>query len=146
MSVVSYPEFQDEAQAFRYVERMLWPNGVVCPHCGSVGGRVYNLEGKTNRIGLKKCGECRKQFTVKVGTAFEHARIPLHKMLHAAYLIAREDKPISIRALHRRLGITYKSARYLADRIGQAMRSERFRKPCIEGFRSLREVELAGKE
>lgn len=132
MRVVSNPEFQDEVKAFRYVERMLWPNGVVCPHCGVVGGRVYNLEGRTHRIGLKKCGECRKQFTVKVGTAFEHARIPLHKMLHAAYLMACQDKPVSIRALHRDLGITYKSARYLADRIGQALSSGQFQPACKE--------------
>lgn len=134
MRVEANPEFQDEAMAFRYVERMLWPNGVVCPHCGVKGGRVYSLEGKTHRIGLKKCGECRKQFTVKVGTAFEHARIPLHKMLHAAYLMACEDHPVSIRALHRDLGITYKSARYLADRIGQALRSDQFQPACKERF------------
>ena len=146
MSVVSNPEFQDEAKAFQYVERMLWPNGVVCPHCGVIGGRVYSLEGRTNRIGLKKCGECRKQFTVKVGTAFEHARIPLHKMLHAAYLMACEEKPASITELRHDLGITYKSARYLADRIGQAMRSERFKKPCRDQLGSVRESETAQKE
>src|SRR3546814_5845158 len=83
MSVLSQPHFHDEAKAFEYLESIVWADGVVCPHCGVVGGRVYDLAGvrgkpsKKNpegaiRHGLKKCGECRKQFTVKVGTVFEH--------------------------------------------------------------------------
>ena len=134
MSVLSSPYFHDEAKAFEYLESIVWADGVVCPHCGAVDGRVYDLsgvrtkpskkhpEGKV-RHGLKKCGECRKQFTVKVGTVFEHARIPLHKMLQAVHLIVSSKKGISAHQLHRVLEITYKSAWFLSHRIREAMRS-----------------------
>lgn len=75
------------------------------------------------RYGLKKCGDCRKQFTVKVGTVFEHARMPLHKMLQAVHLIASSKKDISAHQLHRTLEVQYKTAWFLAHRIREAMRS-----------------------
>ncbi len=133
MSVLSQPQFHDEAKAFQYLESVLWADGIVCPHCGVVGGRVYDLsdvrgsksvknpEGAI-RHGLKKCGECRKQFTVKVGTVFEHARMPLHKMLQAVHLIVSSKKGISAHQLHRVLEVQYKSAWFLAHRIREAMR------------------------
>ena len=134
MSVLSSPHFHDEAKAFEYLESIVWADGVNCPHCGVNGGRVYDLSGVRSkpskkhpngkvRYGLKKCGECRKQFTVKVGTVFEHARIPLHKMLQAVHLMVSSKKGISAHQLHRVLEITYKSAWFLAHRIREAMRS-----------------------
>jgi hypothetical protein len=75
------------------------------------------------RHGLKKCGECRLQFTVKVGTVFEHGRIPLHKMLQAVYLLTSSKKGISTHQLSRTLEIQYKSAWFLGHRIREAMRS-----------------------
>jgi transposase-like protein len=95
----------------------------VCPHCGVVGGRVYELKGKSTRLGLKKCGECRQQFTVKVGTVFEHGRMPLNKMLQAVYLMTSSKKGISAHQLHRTLEISYKAAWFLLHRIREAMRS-----------------------
>jgi hypothetical protein len=73
---------------------------------------------------LWKCNEkeCRKQFTVKVGTVFEHGRIPLHKMLQAVYLLCCSKKGISSHQLHRILQIQYKSAWFLSHRIREAMR------------------------
>ena len=86
MSVLSKPYFHDEAQAFAHLEGLLWPEGPTCPHCGNADAkRVKRLEGKATRIGVHKCNECRKQFTVKVGTVFESAHVPLHKMLQAVY-------------------------------------------------------------
>lgn len=134
MSVLSQARFHDEAEAFRFLESIVWADGVVCPHCGVVGGRVYNLEGVRSkpsvknpegvvRHGLKKCGECRKQFTVKVGTVFEHARMPLHKMLQAVHLIMSSKKGISSHQLSRVLEVQYKTAWFLAHRIREAMRS-----------------------
>lgn len=134
MSVLSKPYFHNEAEAFAFLERIIWGDEIVCPHCGACGERVYALEGvrskpsKKNpkgvvRHGLKKCGECRKQFTVKVGTVFEHGRIPLHKMLQGVYLMTSSKKGISAHQLHRTLEITYKSAWFLAHRIREAMRS-----------------------
>ena len=134
MSVLSQPHFHDEAAAFAFLESVVWADGVVCPHCGVTGGRVYDLSGvrskpsKKNpegvvRHGLKKCGECRAQFTVKVGTVFEHARMPLHKMLQAVHLIVSSKKGISSHQLSRVLEVQYKSAWFLAHRIREAMRS-----------------------
>jgi transposase-like protein len=134
MSVLSSPYFHDEAKAFEYLESIVWADGVTCPHCGVHGGRVYDLAGvKTKpstknpegkvRHGLKKCGECRKQFTAKVGTVFEHARMPLTKMLQAVHLMASSKKGISAHQLSRVLEVQYKSAWFLAHRIREAMRS-----------------------
>src|SRR5207248_4037796 len=74
---------------------------------------------------LMKCNkrECRKQFTVKVGTVFEHGRIPLHKMLQAVFLLCCSKKGCSSHQLHRILQITYKSAWFLSHRIREAMRT-----------------------
>jgi len=134
MSVLSQPHFHNEPEAFAFLESIVWKNGVVCPHCGVEGGRVYDLSGvrgsksKKNpegaiRYGLKKCGECRQQFTAKVGTVFEHARMPLHKMLQALHLMVSSKKGISAHQLHRTLEVTYKAAWFLAHRIREAMRS-----------------------
>lgn len=134
MSILSSPHFHDEAKAFAFLESVVWAGGVACPHCGVVGGRVYDLSGVRSkpsvknpegvvRHGLKKCGECRKQFTVKVGTVFEHARMPLHKMLQAVHLMVSSKKGISAHQLSRTLEVQYKSAWFLAHRIREAMRS-----------------------
>ncbi len=134
MSVLSRPYFHDEAKAFAFLESIVWAGGVTCPHCGVIGGRIYDLAGVRSkasgknpegvvRHGLKKCGECRKQFTVKVGTVFEHARMPLHKMLQAMHLMTSSKKGISAHQLHRTLEVSYKAAWFLAHRIREAMRS-----------------------
>ena len=134
MSVLSEAQFHSETAAFAYLESIVWAGGVVCPHCGVVGGKVYDLEGvrgsksKKNpegaiRHGLKKCGECRKQFTVKVGTVFEHGRIPLHKMLQAVHLMISSKKGFSTNQLARILEIQFKSAWFLSMRIREAMAS-----------------------
>lgn len=134
MSILSLPRFHDEAEAFKYLEGIVWADGTVCPHCGIVGGRVYDLTGvrgkpsKKNpegaiRYGLKKCGECRKQFTAKVGTVFEDAKIPLHKMLQAVHLMMSSKKGISSHQLSRVLEVQWNSAWFLSHRIREAMRS-----------------------
>src|SRR3984957_1345120 len=130
MSNLSKIPFHSEPAAFEYLEKTLWPQGPVCPHCGTVGTatklQTGNGEGKRQaRLGLWKCNEkpCRKQFTVKVGTVFEHGRIPLNKMLQAVYLLCCSKKGCSSHQLHRVLGITYKSAWFLSHRIREAMRT-----------------------
>lgn len=121
MSVLSKPYFHDEAKAFEHLEGVLWPEGPVCPHCGSVSGKHYDL--RKTRMGLRKCSDCRKQFTVKVGTVFEQAHIPLNKMLQAVHLLCSSKKGISAHQLHRILEVQYKTAWFLAHRIREAMRS-----------------------
>jgi transposase-like protein len=133
MSALARAHFYDEAEAFKHLESVLWPDGPVCPHCGSMD-RIYVLAGvrskpsKKNpegveRYGLKKCGDCRKQFTVRVGTIFEDSHIPLHKWIQAVFLMVSSKKGISAHQLHRTLEITYKSAWFMAHRIREAMRS-----------------------
>ena len=125
MSVLSRPYFHDEEKAFAHLESVIWADGKVCPHCGGLERitKVKANPAKRIRFGLWRCGDCKKQFTVKVGTVFEHARIPLHLMLQAVYLMTSSKKGISAHQLHRTLEITYKSAWFLAHRIREALRS-----------------------
>ena len=125
MSVLSRLYFHDEEKAFEYLESVIWANGRVCPHCGGLDRitKVKANPAKRIRLGLWRCGDCKKQFTVKVGTVFEHARIPLNKALQAAYLMATSKKGMSAHQLHRTLEVTYKTAWFLAHRIREAMRS-----------------------
>ena len=122
MSVLSKPYFHDEAAAFEHLESVLWPHGPVCPHCGSLNAKHYDL--RKTRMGLRKCCEkgCRKQFTVKVGTVFESAHLPLNKMLQAVYLMSASKKGVSSHQLHRVLQVTYKAAWFLSHRIREALR------------------------
>jgi transposase-like protein len=125
MSALSRPEFHDEAKAFAHLESIVWADGQSCPHCGAVDRitKVTSNVAKRIREGLWRCGHCKGQFTAKIGTVFEHARIPLHKMLQATYLMTASKKGVSAHQLHRVLEITYKSAWFLAHRIREAMRS-----------------------
>lgn len=121
MSKLSSPEFHDEEAAIAHLESIVWADGAVCPHCGSVE-RLGRLKGKTARPGLWKCYNCRKQFTVKVGTVFESSHVPVHKWLQAAYLMASSKKGISAHQLHRTLEVQYNTAWFMAHRLREAMR------------------------
>jgi transposase-like protein len=120
-SILSQPFFHNEEAAYAFVESRLWANGPVCPKCGVIG-RVGKLQGKSTRIGVHKCYDCRKPFTVKVGTIFESSHIPLRLWLQAIFLISSSKKGISSNQLHRTLGITLKSAWFMSHRIREAMR------------------------
>ncbi len=117
------PVYQNAAKAREHLEALHWPNGPVCPHCNE-RERITRLTSKSARPGLHKCNECRKQFTVTVGTIFEDSKIPLNKWLMAFALLNGSKKGISAHQLHRSLGITYKSAWFLAHRIREAMTDE----------------------
>ncbi len=131
MSVLSAKYMHDEATAFEHVEAVLWPDGPVCPHCGTVDN-AYELKGvrskpsKKNpdgkeRHGLKKCKDCGKQFTVRMGTIFESSHVELHLWLQAIYMVATSKKGISANQLHRTLGVTLKTAWFMGHRIREAM-------------------------
>jgi transposase-like protein len=125
MSILSAPHFHNEAAAFAKVEAVLWPQGPVCPHCGCtdrISAIKPNVE-KRVRMGLKKCRDCKKQFTVRIGTIFEESKLPLHIWLQAIHLMCASKKGVSSHQLHRVLEITYKSAWFLTHRIREAMRS-----------------------
>lgn len=125
MCNLTAPHFQDKDKARRYLEKQRWPDGPFCPHCGGVE-KIYPITGKTARDGLYKCGDCRKQFTVTVGTLFEGSKIPLNKWLMAVYLMCSSKKGISSHQLHRMLGITYKTAWFMTHRIREAMKDPVF--------------------
>lgn len=133
MSVLSKPYFHDEAAAFAFVEGIIWGGEPTCPHCGVVG-RAYalkNVRSKPSkkspegvvRHGLKKCGACRGQFTVRKGTIFEESHLEMHKWLQAIYLMCSSKKGVSALQLQRTLEVQYKTAWFLAHRIREAMRS-----------------------
>jgi len=132
------PHFTTEAKARKFLEEARWPSGAVCPHCGQAG-KIYKLtprpksrKGSHVRAGLRKCSRCRREFTVTVGTVFEHSRIPLKKWLLAYYLVCGSRQGVSARRLHRTLGITYKSAWFMARRIRYAIESIAVREASIE--------------
>jgi transposase-like protein len=109
-------------QVREYLEKVRWPKGAVCAHCGSKNAR--KLEGKATRPGVYKCRECRKQFTVTVGTVMHRSHISLKHWILGFHLMAASKKGISAHQLHRMFGITYKSAWHMAHRIRHAMHEE----------------------
>lgn len=119
MADLNARQLHNETAARRYLEALRWPDGPICPHCGTVGDAY-----ETSKEGLYRCGskECRKDFTVTIGTIFERSHIPLHKWLMAFHLMCSSKKGISAHQLHRMLGVTYKSAWFMAHRIRESMR------------------------
>lgn len=122
-SILNQPHFQDEHKAREYLEALRWANGVVCPHCGVVGDH-YKLEGKSHRPGLWKCHGCREQFSVTVGTVFESSKIKLHIWLQACHWMSASKKGISAKQMERMLGVSYKTAWFMAHRIREAMHGQ----------------------
>jgi transposase-like protein len=121
-SNLNAPHYKDESAAYEYVEAYLWPHGPVCPHCGNCDeARIRKLAGKSTRPGLRKCNECRKQFTVKIGSIFEDSHVPMTHWLQAIYLMCSSKKGISTRQLQRMLGGSMKTAWFMGHRIRHAM-------------------------
>jgi transposase-like protein len=134
--------FADPEKARDLLERMRWPNGAACPRCGGCDPYRITPTGKstktrTTRKGLYKCRACRKQFTVSVGTVFEDSHIPMNKWLQAIYLLCSSKKGISAHQLHRMLGVTYKSAWFMAHRLRYAMTQT----PLVEKLQGIVEVD-----
>jgi transposase-like protein len=117
---LTHPIYSDPHAAREHLEALHWPDGPVCPHCGETE-RLKRAGGKSTRPGVINCNPCRKPFTVTVGTIFEDSKIPLNKWLLGFRLMAGSKKGISAHQLHRSLGITYKSAWFMAHRIREAM-------------------------
>lgn len=119
MSALTAPHFQNEDAARAMIEGIRWPNGPACPHCGAE--KHY----ATKRPGRYRCAnsKCRRDYTVTTGTVMESSHIPLHKWLLGFWLMSSSKKGMSAHQLHRSLGITYKSAWFMAHRIREAMRA-----------------------
>lgn len=123
MTNLTDPIFHNEEAARIHFEAIRWPDGRVCPHCGTVGNSTL-MQGKTTRSGLYKCKEkeCRKPFSATMGTLYERSHIPLHKWLLATHLIVSSKKGVSAHQLYRQLGFgSYRTAWFMAMRIREAM-------------------------
>jgi transposase-like protein len=133
-SVLNKPYFRDEQAAFAMLESIMWPEGKPdnCPHCGVIG-KASRLAVQTSKpskrnpegkpvYGLWKCYACRSQFTVRKGTVFEESRLELHLWFQAAHLMCSSKKGVSANQIHRTLGVTLKTAWFLAHRLREAMR------------------------
>lgn len=113
--------FTSEEAARKYLEALHWPEGPICPHCTMVD-RASPIKG--GRKGLWFCNVCRKQFTITIGTVFERSKVPLNIWLYATHLLCSSKKGISSHQLSRMLGVTYKTAWFLAHRLREAMKEE----------------------
>lgn len=141
-------QFSDEDKAREYLEKKRWPDGPVCPHCGLLG-EAYRLtptkNGKTHvRKGVWKCAGCRKEFTATVGTVFEDSHVPVHKWLLAYHLLCASKKGMSAHQLHRMLGVTYKTAWFMAHRIRYSMTQEPL-SSRLKGIVEVDETYIGGK-
>jgi transposase-like protein len=118
--IFTAPHFRDDAAARKLIEGIRWPDGPVCPYCGTFN-HAYPLK----KAGWYRCGskECRKDFTVTIGTVMERSHIPLHKWMIGFYLMNASKKGVSAHQLHRTLGIKYQSAWFMCHRIREAMRA-----------------------
>jgi len=114
------PIYNNEIKAREHLESLRWPDGAYCPRCG--GFEVVKLGGKAADLGQYNCRDCRKKFTVTVGTVFERSHIPLTKWLLGFQLMASSKKGMSAHQLHRMLDVTYKTAWFMAHRIREAMK------------------------
>jgi transposase-like protein len=118
------PMFQDEDAAREALEAVRWPDGPICPHCGSSDpDKLAKVEGKkhSHRPGLFYCNDCKGQFTVTVGTVFERSKVPLTKWWMAAHMMNSGKNGVSAHEIHRNIGVTYKTAWFMMHRLREAM-------------------------
>ncbi|WP_147148350.1 transposase [Reyranella soli] len=111
--------FADEASAHRFLERLLWPDGVRCPRCRS-SARVRKLNGASTRVAAYKCYACRKPFSSLHGTVMSSSHVPAHKWLQAIYLTEGGTRPMRPYHLHRILNVSFKTASSMMKRLGRA--------------------------
>ena len=122
MTNLTDPIYTDEDAARAYLEEQRWPNGPFCPYCGGTE-KISPTSAKSMGPGWYYCGDCEDKFTIRVGSIFERSHVPLAKWLMAFRLMAGSNKGMSAHQLHRQLGVSYKTAWFMAHRIREAMRT-----------------------
>jgi transposase-like protein len=147
LNLAETQHFQDADKAREFLEKLRWPNGPVCPHCNCT--TAYKLTAKPGskkpvRPGVYKCKDCEQQFTVTVNTIFEDSHIPLNKWLLAIHLLCASKKGMSAHQLHRMLGVTYKSAWFMAHRVRYMMSQPSFKQKMF-GVIEADETYVGGK-
>lgn len=131
--------FGDEQNCIDYLRAIRWANGAYCPYCG--GTRVYHFKDGRNH----KCGNCRKRFSIKVGTIFEDSKIPLSKWFAAIWLITSYKKGVASAQLARDIGVTQKTAWFMLHRLRHAAATQSFNRP-LEDTVQVDETYIGGKE
>lgn len=130
--------FPDEQAAIDHFTAIRWKDGAFCPHCGST--RVYHFSDKRNH----KCGDCRKRFSIKVGTIFEDSKIPMRTWMLAIWMITSHKKGIASTTLAKDLGVTQKTAWFMTQRLRFAIRTKSFNRP-LNGHVEIDETYVGGK-
>lgn len=130
--------FPDEQAAIDHFSAIRWRNGAFCPHCGSL--KVYHFSDQRTH----KCGDCRKRFSIKVGTIFEDSKIPLRTWMLAVWLVTSHKKGIASTTLAKDLGVTQKTAWFMLHRLRYAARTQSFNRP-LEGEVEVDETYVGGK-
>ncbi len=121
-------QFSDDETCRVYLEKKRWPNGPVCPRNGCKRDKpIYPMRSQKVRPGLYKCGACRRQFTVTIGTIFEDSHVGLQKWFLVIYLMGASKKGMSAHQIYRSLDVTYETAWFMCHRVREAMRHRAFR-------------------
>jgi transposase-like protein len=124
--------FSDEGEAYRFLEDVLWADGPVCPHCGTVDNARYleprnggrkTRSGKISKRRVWQCRNkpCRKQFSVLVGTVFAESHIPLNKWVLGICLMFSAKNGVSAHELSRTLDLSLEAAWFMGHRLRYAM-------------------------
>src|SRR5688572_701999 len=108
--------FHSDDAAREFLEKLRWPDGIVCPRCG---GKTISRIVKRDQF---DCDSCRYQFSVTAGTIFHDSKLPLWKWFLAAYIMSESKKGVSANQMKRMIGVSYKTAWYLCHRIRAAMK------------------------
>ena len=149
-AIPNNPIFNDEDAARAHLERLRWPNGVLCVHCGAFGDAISTVEKtgkrrkpadptkrhKPARKGRYYCKQCEGTFTVTVHTVMEDSHVPLHKWLYAFREFLASKNGVSAHQLHRSLGVSYKTAWFMGHRIREALRQGGLAPPKMGGGQS----------
>ena len=136
-----------EDQCREYLAQRRWPDGVVCPKCGTLGAYQITRKRTSKNVNrhLYKCRFCRKQFSIRAGTIFEDSKIPLRDWFAAIYIICASKKGVSAHQVHRQLGISYKASWFMCHRVREAMR-EKGERPLLTGTLEADETYVGGKQ
>lgn len=130
--------FPDEQSAIDHFTAIRWAGGAYCPLCGST--KVYHFSDKRTH----KCGDCRKRFSIKVGTIFHDSKIELRKWMLAVWMLTSHKKGIASTTLARDLGVTQKTAWFMLQRLRYAARTQSFNAP-LAGEVEIDETYVGGK-
>src|SRR3954466_7092717 len=129
--------FPDDAACWAHLETIRWPDGPVCPNCGSIDNAHH-----VGRAHYRRCNACRRKFKVTHGTPLEGTHLPLRTWFTAMYLIAASSQGISSVKLGEHLGMGQKTAWFLGQRIRRMMDEK---DGLLRGVVEVDETDLGGK-